>query len=110
MKLEIGNWNPKAHVSKFAVPGVALAKDGGLRKMKNYQNPFLLFALIFVVALIPKNARSQNLVPQLELASHWDGHSDNVSPDPYNSLWGWAPTTDVNMQLLDLLTLFIFSM
>jgi len=76
MKLEIGNW-------KFG-----LAHD---LKLKNCRNSFLLIVLIFIVSSIPKNVCCQNLVPNLDLSSHWDGHT-HIGVPPYNSLWGWTDT------------------
>ncbi len=54
--------------------------------MKNCQKYFLLLVFIFA----SKSIYSQTLVPKLELASQWDGHSHNFEPIPYNSLWGWT--------------------
>jgi len=53
--------------------------------MKICQNLFLLFVII----CISKTCLAQNLTPELELASHWDGHSHEYQA-PYNSLWGWT--------------------
>ena len=73
MKLEIGN--------------LELTPD---KEMKIYQNSFVVFVFVCAILFFPKIASPQNLVPQLELASHWDGHSHDDFPFPYNSLWGWT--------------------
>jgi len=43
-----------------------------------------------MVLSFPKITMAQNLVPNLTLATHWDGHSGT---DQYNSLWGWTSPT-----------------
>jgi len=58
--------------------------------MKNYPNISVLFVFLFAVLFAIKSADSQNLVPKLELASHWDGHTHDFDSVPYNSLWGWT--------------------
>ena len=67
---------------KLEIRNLGLAQDS---TMKLCRNLFLLFLCI----CLPKSALTQNLVPQLNLASHWDGHTKNGVP-PYNSLWGWT--------------------